>query len=383
MQNKQLLLCRVFAVTGLIAEDDRRKRQLLSWVKSMLPWIGEEDLFDFTASWQDGIVLCALVETLSPGACPRFNLLKPHHRVNNCRLGITLAQKYLQVAQVPLSPEEMAIADEGCEVKICHLVQLLKWKYQKQGSKPTPFSSASVEEPAPCKCYARGTGLRAGIYNKERIVSMYASSISRYGNNVISASASALSEDDGRTKVIEDGAGHSFIRQRCLDEDTGHLVIPFDYQCVGEGRFLVSYIPRSAGTHRITVLQQDAHVQGSPFEVKVRKVDFQRTRFLVVSDWVSGGSSGKAIYYQIRGLRFESQSGSSQFAIAPLCPSNTKWVSDWVSSWNLVIKPRVVPLDMLQTIEEKPKDSLKPSSAAPEKLRVRIHLFLDATYLNS
>ncbi|GFR66817.1 filamin-C, partial [Elysia marginata] len=253
--------------TDFFLSDERRKRQLLSWVKSMLPWIGDEDLFDFTASWQDGIVLCALVETLSPGACPRFNLLKPHHRVNNCRLGITLAQKYLQVAQVPLSPEEMAIADEGCEVKICHLVQLLKWKYQKQGSKPTPFSSGSVEEPVPCKCYARGTGLRAGIvgrrtkfniltdavtrlslqieimgpnneYNKEKIVSMYAGSTSRYGGHVITTSASALLEDDGKTKVIEDGAGHSFIRQRSMEEETGYLVIPFDYQCVGEGRFL-------------------------------------------------------------------------------------------------------------------------------------------------
>ncbi|RUS83369.1 hypothetical protein EGW08_008872 [Elysia chlorotica] len=321
--------------TDFFLSDERRKRQLLSWAKSMLPWVGDEDLFDFTASWQDGIVLCALVETLSPGACPRFNLLKPHQRVNNCRLGITLAQKYLQVAQVPLSPEEMAIADDGCEVKICHLVQLLKWKYQKQGSKPIPFGNGGVEEPAPCKCYARGTGLRAGIvgrrtkfnilsdavtrlslqieirgpnneFNKEKIVSMYAGSTSKYGGHVISTSASALMEDDGKTKVIEDGAGHSFIRQRSLEEDAGHLVIPFDCQCVGEGRFLVSYIPRSAGTHHISVLQQGGHVQGSPFEVKV---------------------------------------------------------SDWVNSWNLVPKPRVVPFDMLQTIEERPTDTLKPSSA--------------------
>ena len=38
-------------------------------------------------------------------------------------------------------------------------------------------------------------------YNKEKIVSMYAGSTSRYGGHVISTSASALSEDDGKTKV--------------------------------------------------------------------------------------------------------------------------------------------------------------------------------------
>lgn len=71
-------------------------------------------------------------------------------------------------------------------------------------------------------------------------------------------------------QVIEDGAGHSFLRQRSLDEDFGHLIIPFDYQCVGEGRFLVTYIPRSAGLHYITILSQGVNIQGSPFEVKVR-----------------------------------------------------------------------------------------------------------------
>lgn len=79
--------------------DERRKRKLLSWVKSILPWIGEE-VFDFTGCWQDGIVLCALMESVCPGVCPRFSLLKPHHRVNNCRLGIQLAMRYLGVSEV-------------------------------------------------------------------------------------------------------------------------------------------------------------------------------------------------------------------------------------------------------------------------------------------
>ncbi|CAG5131523.1 unnamed protein product [Candidula unifasciata] len=139
--------------TDFFLSDDRRKRQLLSWVKSILPWL-EEEVFDFTACWQDGIALCALMEAISPGACPKFNLLKAHHRVNNCRLGLQLAMRYLHVTELPLSPEEMAIAEEDSEVKICHLVQLLKWKYQKQGSKPA------------CKCQARGTGLKAGIVGK-------------------------------------------------------------------------------------------------------------------------------------------------------------------------------------------------------------------------
>uniref|UniRef100_A0A2C9KMM3 Calponin-homology (CH) domain-containing protein n=2 Tax=Biomphalaria TaxID=6525 RepID=A0A2C9KMM3_BIOGL len=152
-------------VTDFFLSGERRKRNLLSWVKSILPWVGQ-DILDFTACWQDGIVLCALMETISPGACPGFNMLKPHHRVNNCRLGLQLAIRYLQVTHLPLSPEEMAIADEHCEAKICQLVQLLQWKYQKQGGRPKEFSNVRVEEPIHCKCQARGTGLRAGIVGK-------------------------------------------------------------------------------------------------------------------------------------------------------------------------------------------------------------------------
>ncbi|GFO19083.1 hypothetical protein PoB_004558800 [Plakobranchus ocellatus] len=41
----------------------------------------------------------------------------------------------------------------------------------------------------------------------------------------------------------------------------------------------------------------------------------------------SGGSSGRAIGYQVRDTRFGSQSGPSQLFIAPLCPPSTKWVA--------------------------------------------------------
>ncbi|GFN78948.1 hypothetical protein PoB_000545400 [Plakobranchus ocellatus] len=41
----------------------------------------------------------------------------------------------------------------------------------------------------------------------------------------------------------------------------------------------------------------------------------------------SGGSSGRAVGYQVRGPGFESQYEPNQFIIAPLCPPSTKWVA--------------------------------------------------------
>ncbi|GFN76918.1 hypothetical protein PoB_000342400 [Plakobranchus ocellatus] len=47
----------------------------------------------------------------------------------------------------------------------------------------------------------------------------------------------------------------------------------------------------------------------------------------------SGSSSGRAVDYQLRGPRFESQSGPSQIFIAPLGPPNTKWVARTLKTW--------------------------------------------------
>ncbi|GFO02554.1 hypothetical protein PoB_002905900 [Plakobranchus ocellatus] len=41
----------------------------------------------------------------------------------------------------------------------------------------------------------------------------------------------------------------------------------------------------------------------------------------------NGASSGRAVSYHVRGPRFEFQSGSSKFLIAPLWPPSIKWVA--------------------------------------------------------
>lgn len=85
---------------SLSSLDETRKAKLLAWVQDMVPRMPVDD---FMSSWHDGVVLCCLLEEVCPGLCPRPELLKPHHRVNNCRLGIKLAQKYLRLPKVRAS----------------------------------------------------------------------------------------------------------------------------------------------------------------------------------------------------------------------------------------------------------------------------------------
>ncbi|KAL8595591.1 hypothetical protein ACOMHN_025628 [Nucella lapillus] len=335
--------------------EERRKRRLLQWVQNQVPRLGVED---FTSCWHDGLALCSLLEEVCPGLCPRPHLLNPHHRVNNCRLGIKLAQRYLGVSATLIRAEEMVIADTDMETNLMHLIQLIKWRRQRGGSPAllaspqTRMSSANMQ-PVPVQLMARGTGLKAGIVgrrakfniltdsapfldlhieiqgpnnevNSERITSLNQSLDRRQARAHSPPGFPVTSEEEGKSKLIEDNVGNVFLRQKSVEEDLQQNVIPFDYQCVGEGRFLVTYIPRSAGTYFISIKSYEVDIEGSPFEVKV---------------------------------------------------------SDWMTSWNVMPKTPVMSFDMLPSIEEAPhrektspclgkaKDTLKrPSGSAQHRM---------------
>lgn len=60
------------------------------------------DVVDFKTSWTNGVALCALMEALVPGACPEWQRLKSYHKLNNIRLALRLANRYLTLPLVRL-----------------------------------------------------------------------------------------------------------------------------------------------------------------------------------------------------------------------------------------------------------------------------------------
>ena len=77
--------------------DETTRVRLLEWCQLQIPTCTVSNL---STCWQDGIALCALMESTCPGVCPRYDLLKPQHKVNNCRLGLKLANKHLCIPLV-------------------------------------------------------------------------------------------------------------------------------------------------------------------------------------------------------------------------------------------------------------------------------------------
>jgi len=84
-------------ITGLNNNNTQRKN-LLEWIRTKVK--GPHSPTNFKEDWKNGITLCALIEGVVPGSCPRFDLLNPEQPINNIKLGLTLVKKYLKIESV-------------------------------------------------------------------------------------------------------------------------------------------------------------------------------------------------------------------------------------------------------------------------------------------
>ena len=79
------------------------KKAMLLRVSASIKGYNIENL---TTDWNDGRALCALVDSIQPGLCPNHRELDATKGLENCRLGMRLAEEHLDIPQV-LDPEDL------------------------------------------------------------------------------------------------------------------------------------------------------------------------------------------------------------------------------------------------------------------------------------
>ncbi|XP_041370758.1 uncharacterized protein LOC121384430 [Gigantopelta aegis] len=283
-------------ICNIILSDAKRKAVLLKWVQGMT---GGVVIDNFTDSWHDGIALCSLLEGVSPGFCPQLKKLKSEYSKSNCQLGIKMAQKYLSMQKMFISPDIMATARPETEKFILHLVQLIKWRHQRRLKSKTTHENSSAKENAKHNVYeARGHGLTTAVVGKRATFTIFTENndsldlnieirgpnnerncekITKISPNDIRTCSVYRLEEDARSKhmdrqtsfhYMEDTLGNTVVRQRSLEDDVMNI-IPFDYQFIDDQSFVVAYVPSSIGTYVIDIFSSGESIQGSPFEVTV------------------------------------------------------------------------------------------------------------------
>jgi hypothetical protein len=74
----------------------RKRNKLLAWFREVLP-TGHR-VRDLTAVWQDGTILCEIIESVVPGSCPEE--LRKHQSHKSIQHGQLLAKRHLSVQPV-------------------------------------------------------------------------------------------------------------------------------------------------------------------------------------------------------------------------------------------------------------------------------------------
>ena len=79
------------------------KKAMLGWITTVIP---EYLIANFSTGWNDGRAVCGMVDRIRPGLCPNHFALDKNHGLENCKLGMDLADQHLDIPKV-LTPEDL------------------------------------------------------------------------------------------------------------------------------------------------------------------------------------------------------------------------------------------------------------------------------------
>uniref|UniRef100_A0A8D0GT13 Filamin C n=1 Tax=Sphenodon punctatus TaxID=8508 RepID=A0A8D0GT13_SPHPU len=213
------------------AKKQTPKQRLLGWIQNKVPQL---PITNFNRDWQDGKALGALVDNCAPGLCPDWETWDPNQPVENAREAMQQADDWLGVPQV-IAPEE--IVDPNVDE---HSVMTYLSQFPKAKLKPgAPLRSKQL---SPKKAKAYGPGIEP------------------HGNTVLKPAhftVETIEAGLGEVLVyIEDPEGHTEEAKVLANNDKKRT-------------YSVSYVPKVAGLHKVTVLFAGQNIDKSPFEVNV------------------------------------------------------------------------------------------------------------------
>ncbi|XP_050564011.1 filamin-C [Cygnus atratus] len=215
-------------------EDARRqtpKQRLLGWIQNKVPQL---PITNFNRDWQDGKALGALVDNCAPGLCPDWESWDPNQPVQNAREAMQQADDWLGVPQV-IAPEE--IVDPNVDE---HSVMTYLSQFPKAKLKPgAPLRSRQLQ-PARARAYGPG--------------------IEPQGNTVLKPAQFTV-------ETLDAGVGEVLVY---IEDPEGHTeeakVVPNNDK---KRTYSVTYVPKVAGLHKVTVLFAGQNIDKSPFGVNV------------------------------------------------------------------------------------------------------------------
>jgi len=231
-------------------EGGSANKELLEWVNSKIP---AYNIKNFDKDWQSGKAICALVEAVLPGQMKLPADFK-NDPVKDAEMGILKAKNNMGIPQI-IDPDDLAHNPDQLAI-MTYVSYFKEYAHQyglrvDQQREITPFHD---------NCIVYGPGLEAG--NDQGIETYFTIEIRNEFNRKVPS------------------GGHN-IGVRITGPHTQNTLQTFDKK---DGTYYVTYTPEEDGNYVIEVNLDHKHIQGSPFHVKINKVEGEKDT-LPVPHW--------------------------------------------------------------------------------------------------
>ena len=292
------------------------KQTLLTWINWKIPGI---KIVNFTVNWNSGIALCALIESLKPGACPQYASLSSANKVENCRLGMDLAEEYFDIPSI-ISPEDFSnpeVDDLSIMTYLSYFVRyfmkiLLQWIRQRvtfkvidnldsewcdglcltalcntikpgmlpdiesldpqQGLKNVTDAMIAAERELGVPITYVQPGEMANIAESDDILNcIYLAGFMTARPKVeATASGEALKTAVvGRRAQFELNIAYGGIKDIKIEIQNGSEMLEPSIEEVDTNEYIISYVPVVLGAAMVTIKAYDQPIADSPYHVKV------------------------------------------------------------------------------------------------------------------
>lgn len=213
---------------------------ILSWVREKLP---SQNVTNFDSDWQNGVLLCELVNATQPGIIPPKLYADKTNGEGNAKLGMQIAHDAFGIPQV-ISPFDLASSQLDELSLLTYLALFCKYESLSKGNgkKATKGTPGNREQDIACKAY--GSGLRASELGKV---------------------AEFVVELNGAKPTDITIAIECKPLRGAVHEDKPDLSV----KPLSRNTYCVKYLPTRPGDYVISILHSGAHILRSPFYLTV------------------------------------------------------------------------------------------------------------------
>ncbi|XP_037573793.1 uncharacterized protein LOC119456222 isoform X5 [Dermacentor silvarum] len=296
----QLFFCYILSC---ISVGYHEKKTLLEWVRSRVKNYPVPD--NFSSGWKDGILLCALLDSMYPGSCPRYDLLNADNCISNAQLAFFLLEKHTPI-RPDITAEELAEGSPNIEKAVRAIVSRLKVisaKAQLQqalGKRPSIKDDGGEDSSslvARKNCFAKGMGLILAVRGRKASFNVFTKSTSNFcivveirgPDNTVCKEI--ITNKSPRRKVTANSPEADKSAPDGAGQDDKKILIEYD---IHPGMVAVKYTPVLKGKHQLSIIWHGQHLAGSPFTVNVDdSTDYADDLLLQRQDSVESQSSEK------------------------------------------------------------------------------------------